>query len=255
MMAIALENSIRVYATPASSLTTAAWAVGGSNRVLVAAVMTSSLTPVQPTACKWGGSGGTSMTLVGGSSYAFYSYRIISMYTLTAPTAQTSTGYVSWASSHDEVCAFFLNYTGVDQTDPLHSIAKTTATIGMDGLYVTDDTTPTQPWSKITVNTASGDKVIAITSICPSSSSIANLTISTSSGMGTQRLKADNADLAGWEWCAISDADATGPTFEFGWELHTAAGTTYSDGKVGISLKPASSFSIAVLAEELEENY
>lgn len=161
------------------------------------------------------------------------------MYTLTAPTAQTSTGYVSWAGTHDEICAFFINYTGVDQADPLHSIAKTTATLGSAGLFVTNDTTPTQPWSKITVNTASGDKVVAMTSISPSSARKTGYVISTTSGKGTQRLKADDVDLDGWEWCAISDADATGSTFEFGWEVHTVTAETYGDGKVGITLKPA----------------
>lgn len=240
-MPITIDNSIRVYGLAVSSLTTPSWAIGGSDRLLVAGVAMSSQYPANPTACKWGGSGGTAMTLVGGTHLTIDSYRRLSMYTLTAPTVQTSTGYVSWASAMDEVCAFFINYAGVDQADPLHSIAKTTV---KGTKAVSSDTNPAQPWTSLVCNTANGDKVVAI-QVIMSEFNRTDVVFSNTSGKGTNRLKAGEAELDGYQFDGMSDGDATGSTFEFQWEAH---GFFYNEdlpwGAIGISLKPAGSSTI-----------
>jgi hypothetical protein len=132
-----------------------------------------------------------------------------------------------------------INYTGVDQSDPLHSIAKVTARGSYLPTTEASDwfNTTNQPICLVTANTASGDTVVGY-GFCSPDTANTGLAITTSSGKGTQRIKIDGSDLSGYHHLALSDAEATGSTFQFGWELRSMEDTVHW-GAIGITLKPA----------------
>lgn len=109
-----------------TSLTTGSFAVSGTNRLLIVGVLSGAGTPLNPSAVKWGGSGGTAMTQVG-TTIDIGSNVKLSMWRLIAPTIQTSTAYVSWASGQDETAIVAACYEGVDQTTPLRTASTATA--------------------------------------------------------------------------------------------------------------------------------
>lgn len=105
-----------------SSLTSASWSVSGSNRFLLAFPASGAGSPVGASEVRWGGSGGTTLTKQG-STVTIGSFGALSMYSLVAPTAQSSTSYYLWPSAQDETAAGTMALTGVNQTTPLGPIA------------------------------------------------------------------------------------------------------------------------------------
>lgn len=128
MAAPVYDNSAQVYsAANVSSLTTASWTIAGADRYLVAGVCSGAGSPVDPTGCKWGGSGGTALTKQGTTLTVNANLRA-SSFTLVAPTAQTSTLYCNWPSTQDETALIGVSLTGVDQSTPLGTRVTATGT-------------------------------------------------------------------------------------------------------------------------------
>jgi len=128
--------------TDASDLT-----VSGSDTYLLAWVMTGAGTPVAPSAVKWGGSGGTSLSQIGSTVNCGANGKL-SLWGLTAPTAQSSTVHVTWGSSQDERVIIAASFSGVDQGTPLGTSnsgtgtnhAPTVAVTSVSGDLVVDGT-------------------------------------------------------------------------------------------------------------------
>lgn len=107
-----------------ASLTSGSLTVSGSNRVLYALVGSGATTPTDPTAVKWGGSGGTSMTQIG-TTLTLGSNVKMSLWRLIAPTAQSSTVYASWAGNQNERWIIGVAVQDADQTTPNNTLAQT----------------------------------------------------------------------------------------------------------------------------------
>lgn len=108
-----------------SSLTSASWSVSGSNRFLLAFMGSGAGTPANPSSAKWGGSGGTALTQQG-SALNIGPYGKLSIFSLVAPTEQTSTSYYLWPSQQDETASGTVAFTGVNQSTPLGTVATAT---------------------------------------------------------------------------------------------------------------------------------
>lgn len=144
MAAPTYDNSASTSGHTVSSLTSASWTIGGSNRYLVGMVHNASGTPasVDPSAMRWGGSGGTLMTKQGSTLQYNGTIRRLSCYTLLAPTAQSSTLYALWSANQENVAISGVSANGVDQTTPLGTVASatgTTATPTVNATTVADD--------------------------------------------------------------------------------------------------------------------
>lgn len=123
-MAALIDNSTKAAASgAASSLESGSFTVAGDNRVLYVAVCSGAGTAVDPTGCKWGGSGGTAMTQIG-TTITLSTFNKISLYRLIAPTAQTSTVYATWGSNQDERWMFVVSVKDTDQTTPNNTVAQ-----------------------------------------------------------------------------------------------------------------------------------
>src|SRR5690348_8551656 len=115
-MAALIDNSIKEFKTDnLSTLETASFAVAGSNRVLYVFVATGAGSPTAPTAVKWGGSGGTSLTQIG-TTLTVSAFGRFTVWRLIAPTAQTSTVHVTWSGNQDERLMIAVSVKDADQT-------------------------------------------------------------------------------------------------------------------------------------------
>ena len=152
-MAIAYDNGAVAYSTAGvTSLTTASFAVAGSNRLLVGGIGAGAGTPVAPTGMKWGGSGGTALTQAG-TTQTVNAFNKLSLFRLIAPSASTTTGYGNWPSAQDETGVLFASYTGIDQTTPFKDLGGSVFVQVASG----DSSSPS-----ITVTTTAGDTVVAL---------------------------------------------------------------------------------------------
>lgn len=212
-MAIAYDSkSPGVEGTGVTSLTDGtSWTIAGSNRFLIAMVHSGgSVSQPNPSSVKWGGSGGTTLTIVGANTQyaAGTGYGKVSQYYLIAPTAQTSTLYCSWASAPDESYLCGISYTGVHQTSPLGTQATNTG----------NSTTAT-----VDVGSATGELVV------DSMSTFAlNLTPDAS-----QTVRHENDDIQGY-WSGGMSEEAGATTVTMSWAL----GATEQWGIQGVPIKP-----------------
>lgn len=159
MAAPVYDNSVQVSsASNVASLTSASWTIAGSDRYLVASANSAALTSVTPTSVKWGGSGGTNLTMQGSAITYNSAVRRMSCWTLLAPAAESNTLYCLWPSNQDNTSLMGVSATGVDQTTPIGTLASATGTnnsptvnattvaddlvVGMVGVWA-DGTSPT----------------------------------------------------------------------------------------------------------------
>lgn len=134
-----------------ASLTSAAFTIAGSDRVLFAAMIAGAGTPAAHSAMKWGGSTGTDLTQVGTSLNVGANGRM-SAWRLIAPTAASQTLYGEYATNQDETAIGGTSYTGVDQTTPVGTPVTNVGTATGSG--------PTN--MTVNVTTAVGDVVWAV---------------------------------------------------------------------------------------------
>lgn len=125
-MAALIDNSTKIASKDnTSTLQTPSFAVGGSNRVLWALAYSGAGSPVVATAGKWGGSGGTSMSIVASTTLTFGSggNGVASLWRLIAPTAQTSTVWFDWGTNQDERLIIAVSTKDTDQGTPNGTVA------------------------------------------------------------------------------------------------------------------------------------
>lgn len=115
---VGLDNSNSVQGTSVSSLTTSAWAIAGSERLLVAGFGWSADPPPTYTAIKWGGSGGVSLTQIGSTLAAGSFFRMALAY-LPDPVAASQTLYGQVSGVATELCLGGASYTGADPATPI----------------------------------------------------------------------------------------------------------------------------------------
>ncbi len=203
-----------------SSLTSGNMAVSGSDKLLMGFIASGDGSPVDPSGIKWGGSGGTGLTKRG-STLGIGPYGKLSLYTLVAPSDQTSTVYYYWPSAQGETAGGAISLTGVNQSTPLGTIATNTGT----------DVT-TQP--NATVASAVNDLVVAACwMVNPAGGS---MTIA--SNGGTTRYDVLVGD---YEYLIIQSKVATSTSTAMNFTVTTYSGNTsgLSWGVIGVAVKGA----------------
>lgn len=221
-MAIAYDNAASTSsAANVASLTTASWTISGSDRILMAGVMSGAGTPVSPNAVKWGGSGGTALTQKG-STLSFRTFGRVSQWYLIAPTASSDTLYCSWASNQDETALGGASYTGVDQSTPHGTQATATSDAGSQD--------PT-----VNVSSASGELVVDVAAILDENGARTTLTVGASQ---TARVDIDQVGGAAYESFGMSEEAGAG-TVTMSWTgLNSILNVGW--GILGVPLKPVS---------------
>ena len=217
--AIAFDNAASTSsAANVSSLETGSWAIAGSERILIAGAMSGAGTPVAPSAAKWGGSGGTDLTIIGVSTN-FATFGHMSQWRLVAPSASTTTLYVSWPSNQDETAIGGASYTGVDQTTPLGTQASATGA-------------PISTAATVDVSSAAGELVVDVVAFLDNSGNITSLT----AGAGqTARVDIDLVGGLDFESFGMSE-EAGAATVTMSW---TGTGTNTGWTIKGVPLKPS----------------
>lgn len=133
-----------------SSLTSGAFTLAGTDRVLFGLLMSSAATPPDHSSMKWGGSTGAAMTQQG-TTYSLPPYNKSSIWWLGNPAVGPLTLYGSFASASDEAILGGVSYTGVDTATPINgSVVQNSGTVaGATGTMT------------VTVPTQAGDVVLA----------------------------------------------------------------------------------------------
>lgn len=200
-MAALYDNSVEAFSASASTtLESAAFTIGGANRVLYVFVATGAGTPVIPSAVKWGGSGGTSLTQIS-STLDHHANGKFSLWRLIAPAAQSGTVHVTWPAAQDE--RYFIAYSAqdADQTTPNGTVAAATG----------NSTTPSAA-----ADSASGDLVICGTTFLDTGGAADTL-----STADTSRQEIEGADLS-FEGMGVAEKTATGASTTMSWTISNA---------------------------------
>jgi hypothetical protein len=197
-VAAAFDNAERGFnAVANTTLSTAAFLVGGSNRVLYAFVASGAGTPVDPSTVKWNTTESLSklsITLNEGSNGKFSVWRLI------APSAVSSTVDVVWPSNQDERLVIGVSTKDAHQTAPEGTIATATGT----------DTAPT-----VNATTVSGDLVLDGVFFLDIAGFSRTLT---QGGSQTLRKKIDGADIV-FEGEGSSTATAASSSTTMSWTI------------------------------------
>lgn len=223
-MAIAYDNAGSTSsASNVSSLTTASWTIAGSDRILVAGMLSAAGTRATHSTCKWGGSGGTGLTQIGTSKDPG-PYLRVSQWRLVAPTAASQTLYCSFSANQDETALGGASYTGVDQTTPLGTQVTATGTTGLTSTVSG-------------VSSATGELVVDVVGFLDINT---NITAITPGGSQTARVSIANVGGLKFESFGLSEkAGAASVTMT--WTL-TSPGSTDTDwAGLAVPLKPVSS--------------
>ena len=142
------DNANSVTGLAVVNVTTSAWVIGGSNRLLVAGMGWGSGTPPTYSAIKWEGSGGASLTQIG-ATLSLGAFARLAMARLIAPNAVSGTLYGELSGTTDEICLGGVSVTGAHQTTPLGSEATNSA-----------QTFTSPATATVDVTSATGDLVI-----------------------------------------------------------------------------------------------
>lgn len=203
-MAAIVNNSAKVFSNGnVTNLSTASFAIGGSNRVLYVAVGSGAGTPIPPVSVKWGGSGGTALTQVSTTLNAGGNGRV-SLWRLTAPAATSSTVYVDWGTNQDETLIIAVAVEDADQTTPNGTIATATG----------NATSPT-----VNATAVVGDLVLDFTFFLDGNGNAMTFTV----GSGQTSLQEiDGADL-NFEGMAASRETAAGTSVTMDWTIGGAS--------------------------------
>lgn len=232
--AAAYDNSAKgSSAVAATTQATGSFAVAGN--YLLACVGSGASTPVDPSAVKWGGSGGTSMTQKG-TTLNLGSFVKWSLWELKSPTAQTSTVHVTWPSSQDEKWVLAISFAGIDQTTPTRTVATATGSGGLPTFTITVDAT-----------SQSGDLVVDCASFISSSADNATMAVN---GSQTSRQEVEGTDLA-YEGGGTSTLTASGASTTMAWTVSGLSATGNSWGTYAMALIDAASATCGYLVTNI----
>lgn len=215
------DNSTKASSAVADIfLETPSFAVGGTNRYLLVFVGSGAGTPVAPSSVKWGGSGGTTMTQKG-STLNVGANGKWSCYELIAPTAQTSTVYVTWGSAQDERWILAISFTGVDQTTPTRTMATATGTGGVPNFTMT-----------VNATSVSGDLVVDGAAFLNGGADSATLA---TNGSQTSRQEVEGAALV-YEGAGESTLTASGSSTTMAWTVSGTSSASQDWGTFAMAL-------------------
>lgn len=119
------DNANSAKAASATSVTTSAWVIAGSDRLLVAGMTWGDGTPATYSSIKWGGSGGTALTQKG-STLSASAFHRVAVATLLAPTAANQTLYGAVSGTQTELCVGGVSLTDVLQANPTETSVTAT---------------------------------------------------------------------------------------------------------------------------------
>lgn len=202
----------------ATSLTSASWTVSGSNKFLLAGIASADDPSVNPSAVRWGGFDGVDFAKQG-STIDIGFYGKLSLYTLVAPTDQTSTSYYLWPSSESEAVGGTILLTGVNQSTPLGTVATAT------GVGNTDMT------PSVSVASAVGDLVVAICWMVDTSGG--SRTIASDGGTTVY-----DVPMPIYEHFIIQTKVATSTTTSMDFTVSGTANSEVAWGVIGVAVKP-----------------
>lgn len=185
-------------AAGASTLTSGAFTISGSDRLLIGVTAAAAASGrATHSGMKWRGSGGTALTQIGSTLDVGTGGRL-STWRLIAPDAVSDTIYGLLSDSDDEVAIGGVSYTGVDQTTPVGTPVTNTGTIvGSASGNMT-----------ATVTTTAGDLVVAVFWLVATSAANPDLTPN-GTPTPTGRYDIETTQL-GFEALQVQEVVATG---------------------------------------------
>lgn len=217
------DNVNSTQGTAVANLTTGAWTIAGSDRLLVAGLGWADGSPPTYSAIKWGGSGGTTLTQVG-STLSAGSFHRVAMARLIAPTAASQTLYGEVSGTTGELCVGGVSFTGVEQTTPLGTASTNTGSGSGTNFTATVD-----------VTSASDEVVIDVAYAGTTSGGNGSCTVAVGAGQ-TMRWEQENisnfsagtqSTEPGAGTVTMSEAFTFGITDAYAW------------GIIGVGIKPA----------------
>lgn len=205
-----------------SSITSASWAVSGSDKLLLAYSASGAGSPVNPNSVKWGGSSGAGFTQQG-STLNIGPYGKLSLYSLLAPTDQTSTSYYGWPSAQDELAGGTILLTGVNQSAPLGTVATASGDNSV------------QP--SVSVASEPGDLVVAACWFVDPNGN--NRTLASNGGTTVY-----DVDVGIFEFLVIQTKVATSTSTTMNFTIGGSADASVAWGVIGVSVKGAGGISV-----------
>lgn len=182
-----------------ASLTSPSWTLTGSNLYVHAGVLSGANTPVDPSAVKVGGSGGTAMTQKGATQNVGANVKVSAWGLANAPAGST-TSYVSWASNQDETALVAASYAGVDTSTPNRTVATATGS----------NATPS-----VAATSVSGDLVVDVAGFLDGNGAALTLTVGASQ---TSHGEVEGANLT-FEGLGTSHEAATTTSTTMSWTI------------------------------------
>lgn len=195
------DNSQRGFTTtPATSFSTTAAAVGGSNRVLYAFILTGATTVLDPSTVNWNTSEALSQV---GSTINLGANVKLSLWRLINPTAGSFSLSVTWAGNQEEISVIWVSVKDADQSTPNGTVA-----------------TATGSGTTATVNATSAAGELVLDGVGTSDNGANNLTLTVGADQ-TSNQEVDGADL-GFESSGSSRETAAGASTTMSWTISGA---------------------------------
>lgn len=201
-MAALYDNSQRGFTTtPATSFSTAAAAVAGTNRVLFAWILTGATTVLDPSTVKWNTT--ESLTQLGTTINLGANVKI-SLWRLINPTAGSFALDVTWAGTQEEIGVIWVSTKDTDQVTPNGTVATATGST-----------------SAPTVNASSAAGELVLDGAGFSDNGANNITLTVDASQ-TSNQEIDGADL-GFEGLGSSRETAAGASTTMSWTMSATA--------------------------------
>jgi hypothetical protein len=217
-MAIAFDNANSIAGTAVSNVTTSAWTIAGSDRLLVGGMYWSASTPPAYTAVKWEGSAGAALTQVG-STLTVSAFARLALARLIAPNAASGTLYGEVSATADVLGVGGSSFTGAHQTTPLGTAATNSGNSASPATATVDVSSAAD---ELVTAVSAGDRPIAD-----------SITIATGAG---QTMRWEN-EVASSFTAGTQSTEPGAATVTMS-EIYTSGGAV-DWGIIGVSIKPA----------------
>jgi hypothetical protein len=183
----------------ATELTSGAWTISGSDRVVLGVIATGDVTGQNPSNMDHPTAGGA--LTQAGSTVSLGTHGKLSLWRRVAPTTGSNTSHGAWAASQGENCIGLVSYTGVDQTTPLGTPATANANISGPVASFT---------ATVNITTVVGDTVFAVAFFHETSTN--SVPQATPAGGSTGRYEVEGAQMGGFGAVQCIELVATGTT-------------------------------------------
>lgn len=199
-MAIAFDNVCPDTESSAGTtqLTTGAWTIAGSDRVVFGVIASGDASGANPTSMDHPTAGGA-LTQVG-STLNVGSHARLSLWRRIAPSTGSNTSHGDWAASQGEACIGMVSYTGVDQATPVGTPVTATGNVNIQTAFT----------ATVNITTVVGDLVFAVAFY--HEVSFSSSTTATPAGGSTGRYDIEATQIGGWGAMQCIELVATGTT-------------------------------------------